>query len=175
MGIPINIATIATSRPALLQLHGSKEKGDIELQKAFSAGTLVEFTEKKRSHIGQIIDVEHKSNGGARYEIKDHEGHKHQIADKAINYAMALTPNDAKNLKHIFDTFQAAFEQPDTSLQNDLDISPELLEMAWEEALEEETHELTPNSLIENSFSCRFKDRSVQSLETYEKRHCPCF
>merc|ERR1711982_108551 len=95
------------------------------------------------------MGVEHKSNGGARYEIKDHGGHKHQIADKAINYAMAMTPNDAKNLKHIFDTFQAAFEQPDTSLQKDLDISPELLEMAWEEALEEETHELTPNSLIE--------------------------
>lgn len=133
------------------KLHGSKEKEAVQLQKAYTTGTLVEFSEKKRVRIGQIVNVEHKSNGGARYDLEDQDGHRFQIADKAINYAMPISPNDAKNLKHIFDTFAMALEEPDVDLQNDLDISPDLLEMAWEEALgqEETHHELTPNSLIE--------------------------
>jgi len=124
-------------------------KADVMQQKSYVTGTLVEFTEKKRVHMAEIINIEHKSNGGARYEVVDHDGHKFQIADKAVNYAIPISPSDAKNIKKIFDEFSAALEEPEAELRKDLDISPELLEMAWEEALEEESHELTPNSLIE--------------------------
>ena len=37
-------------------------------QKAVESGSFVEFVEKKRTHIGKIDAVEHKSSGGARYQ-----------------------------------------------------------------------------------------------------------
>jgi hypothetical protein len=129
-------------------LNGSKESGDVVLQKSFSPGTLVEFAEKKRTRVGKITSVEHKSNGGARYEVEDHDGHKYSIADKAINYAMPISPNEQRQGNQLFDEFAVALEEPEMELRRDLDISADLLEMAWEEALESESHELTPQSLI---------------------------
>ena len=37
-------------------------------QKAVESGSFVQFVEKKRTHIGKIDAVEHKSSGGARYQ-----------------------------------------------------------------------------------------------------------
>lgn len=130
-------------------LHGSKESGDVAMQQAFSIGTLIEFAEKKRVRVGKILSVEHKSNGGARYEVLDHDGHKFHIADKAVNYAVTIKPNEERQAKQIFDEFAAAFEEPDMELRKDLDISAEILEMAWEETLEDESHQLTAQSLID--------------------------
>ncbi len=119
------------------------------LQTSFSTGTLVEFSEKKRIHVGKITSVEHKRSGGARYEVIDHDGLKYSIADKAVNYAMSISPNDERNVNKLFDDFAHALEEPEMTLRRDLDISPDLLEIAWEEALESDSHELTPQSLID--------------------------
>jgi len=118
-------------------------------QPAYTPGTLVEFSEKKRVHTGKILSAANKSNGGSRYEVEDHDGHKFSIADKAVNYAMPFSPNDEKKIKQLFDEFAAALEEPEMELRSDLEISPELLEMAWEETLEDNAHELTPKSLVD--------------------------
>lgn len=157
----IRIPFLFSQASFLTQLHGAKE--DVVQQLAFTPGTLVEFTEKKRVHAGKILKVEHKSNGGARYEVEDHDGHKFKIADKAVNYAMKVPPNEERNIKHIFDTFNEALEEPRSKLQKDLDISADLLEMAWEEALEDDTHELTPDSLVELVHS-----HAASTLEAYK-------
>jgi hypothetical protein len=122
---------------------------DVTLQKSFSIGTLVEFNEKKRTHVGKIVAVEHKSNGGARYEVEDHDGHKFKIADKAVSYAMPIAPSEERKIKQLFDEFAAALEEPEMELRKDLDISPDLLEMAWAEALDSDSHQLTAPSLID--------------------------
>jgi len=145
-----NAFTVAPSKTAFCtKLNGSKDAGEVTLQRAFTTNTLVEFGEKKRVHVGKITSVEHKSNGGARYEVEDHDGHKFQIADKAINYAMKIAPDEERKIKQIFDQFAAVLVEPEMELRKDLDISPELLEMAWEEALESDSHELTALSLID--------------------------
>lgn len=144
-------------------LHASKDSVDAFLQRAFTPGTLVEFSEKKRAHVGRIINVEHKSNGDARYEIIDHDGKKFSIADKAVSYAMPNTPNDERRAKQLFDDFVSAFEESDFELRTDLDISPELLEMAWEEALQDESHEMTPNSLVDLIHS-----HTASTIESYK-------
>ena len=143
-------------------MHGSKE-ADVVQQVAFTTGTLVEFSEKKRLHAGKILKVEHKSNGGARYEVEAHAGYKFMIADKAVNYAMKVPPNEERNIKHIFDTFSEALVEPRSQLQKDLDISSDILEMAWEEALEDESHELTADSLVELVHS-----HTASTLEAYK-------
>lgn len=122
---------------------------DVTLQKSFSIGTLVEFNEKKRTHVGKIVAVEHKSNGGARYEVEDHDGHKFKIADKTVSYAMPIAPSEERKIKQLFDEFAAALEEPEMELRKDLDISPDLLEMAWAEALDSDSHQLTAPSLID--------------------------
>ena len=50
-------------------LYSKKDStGEVVNQQAFASGTFVEFVEKKRTHIGKIESVEHKSSGGARYQ-----------------------------------------------------------------------------------------------------------
>ena len=144
-------------------LHASKDSDDIVLQRSFTTGTLVEFSEKKRAHVGRIINVEHKSNGGARYDLIDHDGKKFSIADKAVTYAMPNAPNDDRKAKQLFDEFASAFEESDLELRKDLDISHELLEMAWEEALEDESHEMTAGSLIDLVHS-----HTASAIESYK-------
>ena len=111
---------------------------------------LVEFEEKKRTHIGKIESVEHKSSGGARYQIIDSEGKKWDMADKAILYSMPCSQL-SRQAETLFQEFCRAQDAPADTLQEELDISPELLEMAWEEVTAEEmkNHMLTASSLIE--------------------------
>mmetsp|Transcript_14781 Transcript_14781/g.23121 ORF Transcript_14781/g.23121 Transcript_14781/m.23121 type:complete len:226 (+) Transcript_14781:215-892(+) len=120
---------------------------DVVNQRAFAVGTFVEFHEKKRVHVGKIVSLEHKSNGGARYTVES-EGKNFNIADKAVDFAMACpnSPGQAEKLYHEFEEAQHASDQ---EIRSKLDISPELLEMAWQEAEENESHTLTPDSLIE--------------------------
>lgn len=123
------------------------KKDDVVQQRAFAVGTFVEFHEKKRVHVGKITSAEHKSNGGARYSV-DSEGKHYSIADKAIDYAIPCPTSPAQANK-LFHEFEEAQHASDKEIQSKLDISPELLEMAWEEAEEDESHTLTPNSLVE--------------------------
>lgn len=119
-------------------------------QQAFAIGTFVEFQEKKRTHIGKIETVEHKSSGGARYKIVDSEGKAFDVADKAVTYAMPC-PNAPGPAQKLFEQFVRAQDAPLDTLQQELEITPELLEMAWEETANEEneSNELTAASLIE--------------------------
>jgi len=163
--VQINAFMAPLEKPSFLtQTYGSKiSLDDVPQQKSLASGTIVEFIEKKRVHAGKIIAVQHKSNGAARYDVEDHDGHKFNIADKAVNYSMAISANEERNIMKIFDDFAAALEETETKLRSDLDISPELLEMAWEEKNEDESHELTPDHLINLIHS-----HAASKLETYK-------
>jgi len=135
---------------AAIPLYSSKQKDGDEVvqQKALPVGTFVEFEEKKRTHIGKVEEVEHKSTGGARYVI-DSEGKKFDVADKDVLYSMPC-PNSPGQADKLFQEFLRAQDAPADTLHEKLQITPELLEMAWEEAAEEEgDHLLTASSLIE--------------------------
>lgn len=119
---------------------------------SFSRRYLCEFEEKRRTHIGKITNVEHKSSGGARYRIVDAEGKKvFDVADKAVTYSMPC-PTSPAPAEKLFQEFSRAQDTPLDTIQQELDMSPELLEMAWEEAAEGEEsddHLVTAASLIE--------------------------
>jgi hypothetical protein len=120
---------------------------------AFPAGTFVEFEEKSRVHAGKISQIEHKSNGGARYVVVDAEGNTFNIADKEIRFAINA-PNAPKAAELLFNQFCQAQQESDEAIQKQLEISSELLELAWEESLENAESDdgggtLTPSKLIE--------------------------
>mmetsp|Transcript_16132 Transcript_16132/g.28172 ORF Transcript_16132/g.28172 Transcript_16132/m.28172 type:complete len:247 (+) Transcript_16132:13-753(+) len=120
---------------------------------ALPVGTFVEFEEKKRVHVGKISQQEHKSNGGARYVVVDDEGHQFNIADKAVHFSMN-PPNSPNAADKLFGEFCEAQKATEEDIQKELEISPELLELAWEEALESAemdgaTATLTPSNLVE--------------------------
>jgi len=119
-------------------------------QPAFATGSFVEFSEKKRTHVGKIETVEHKSSGGARYQVIDSEGKKFNVPDKDIRYSMAC-PNSPGQATKLYDEFCAAQEFVLPNIQEAIDVYPDLLEMTWEEAAaeENESHSLTPESFIE--------------------------
>ena len=134
-------------------------------QHAFTVGTLVEFEDKKRTRVGKITASEHKSNGGARYSVEDHDGKKFDIADKAVHYAMKITPDNERRVAALFDEFAVALEEDPADLEKDLEITGELLQMAWEEAIEDEdsAHEITAKSLVELIHA-----HSASALEAYK-------
>ncbi|MGK3748235.1 MAG: hypothetical protein ACI8RD_000526 [Bacillariaceae sp.] len=133
-------------------------------QPAFAVGTFVEFEEKKhRTHIGTITNIEHKSNGGTRYDVTDSDGKHFQIADKAVHFTM-VPPNSPGPANKLYQEFCDAQKASDDELQTQLDISPEILELAWEDALETaEDHDVTPNDLIELVHS-----HSASAIEKYK-------
>lgn len=141
-------------------LHSSKNEGGGDPQ-AFPVGTFVEFEEKKRTHIGKIDSVEHKSSGGTRYSVIDSEGKQYGIPDKAILFSMPC-PNSPGKADKLFQDFCRAQDAPADTLQEELDISPALLEMAWEEATEDENHLVTAASLIES-----VQGHAASAMETY--------
>lgn len=77
----------------------------------------------------------------------DSEGHKFNIPDKDVRYSMAC-PNSPGQATKLYEDFCQAQDTPLKSIQEAIDVSPELLEMAWEEA-SEESEELTPASFID--------------------------
>lgn len=96
-------------------------------------GTFVEFEEKKRLHAGRIEQTEHKSNGGARYVVADAGGHHYNIPDRAVQFAMH-PPNTPGAAGRLFEDFCAAQRASEQDLQAALDVTPEILQLAWEEA-----------------------------------------
>jgi hypothetical protein len=125
----------------------------------------VEFQEKNRIHVGKIDSVEHTAGGVARYSVIDSENHKYDVADKAVLYSMPC-PNSPAQADKLFDDFCRAQDAPSITLQEELDISPELLQMAWEEcaAEDDETsdHMMTADSLVELVHS-----HAASSIERY--------
>jgi hypothetical protein len=125
-----------------------KTSEDTPQQLAFPIGTFVEFEEKKREHIGKISQIEHKSNGSARYQVIDSEGKHYEIADKAVHFVM-YPPNSPGAASKLFDEFVKAQCASEEDLQTKLDISPEYLEIAWEESNASEDSILTADQLVE--------------------------
>ena len=135
---------------------------------ALAVGTFVEFEEKKkRVHIGKVTEVETKSNGGARYNVEDSDGHRFSIADKAVHFHIT-PPNSPGPANELYRQFVEAQQASEDELQSKLDISPDILELAWEEALEYEElsgeHEgMTPTQLIELIHS-----HAASAIEDYQ-------
>lgn len=73
-------------------------------------------------------------------------------------------PNSPGQATKLYDEFCAAQDTPVASLQEAIDVSPELLEMAWEEAAEEEegSHSLTAASFVE-----LVQGHAASSMEKY--------
>lgn len=126
--------------------NGDDEKAPVVQKFALSVGTLVEFGEKSRTHVGKILSVDHKSNGNNRYNVEDHDGKVYHIADKAVSFSMS-TSNSAGDAEKLFLAFTSAQAMPEKSLREQLEVSPDLMEMAWEEATE--GTELTPSQFID--------------------------
>ena len=106
-----------------------------------TVGTFVEFQEKKRVHVGKIESAERKSSGGeVRYRVIDSEGHKFGVPDKAILYSMPC-PNSPGQATKLYDEFCTAQEAPLLTLQEDLGVTSDLLEMVWEEAAAEDSED----------------------------------
>ena len=82
--------------------------------------------------------------------VIDSEGKKFNIPDKDVRYSMPC-PNSPGQATKLYDEFIAAQDTSLPSIQKAIDITPDLLEMAWEEAAEGEgeEHNLTPASFIE--------------------------
>jgi hypothetical protein len=130
--------TTTTSRRAVSFLLASNKKSVEEQQgttsTTFAVGTLVEFEEKNRIHVGKVQQATHKT-GGSRYEVTDREGKMyHNIEDKAVHFAMPV-PNTPKAAEQLFVDFCNAQEATEDQLQEILEINPELLELAWEDAV----------------------------------------
>ena len=111
---------------------------------------MVEFEEKKRVHIGTILTSDHKSSGGARYKIEDTHGKTFDIADKAVTFSTPA-PTSPKKFDELLTQLAAAQEASEEELCAKLDVSADLLEMAWEDAADEESssHELTAKSFVQ--------------------------
>lgn len=144
--------TLKTTSSFLGSKKDSDDDGVVQAS-IFPVGTFVEFEEKSRVHAGKIAQTEQKSNGGARYVVIDSEGHHFNIADKEIHFAIH-PPNAPKAAEQLFDQFCLAQQASEDAIQKELEISSELLQLAWEEALEnaesdEGADTLTPGKLIE--------------------------
>ena len=157
-----------TERTCLHRLQAKKNPEDAAPKASLPVGTFVEFEEKQhRVHIGKIADVEHKSNGGTRYSVEDSEGHRFNIADKAVHFSIN-PPNSPGPANKLYLDFVEAQQASEDELQSKLDISPEILELAWEEALEYEEisgehNGVTPDQLIELVHS-----HAASAIEKYQ-------
>lgn len=86
-------STISPVKTSLFSKN-SESGDDVVQQQAFTVGTFVEFEEKKREHIGKIARTEHKSNGGARYQVVDNEGKKKgtRLASSPLTCSLMTKP-----------------------------------------------------------------------------------
>jgi hypothetical protein len=160
---------LVKQRPTFVILSSTDGAADTDeevvLQKAFPVGTLVEFEEKSRVHMGKIISVNHKANGKPRYDVEEYpSGDKFDVADKEISFSLPA-PKSAKQADDLLKELDTAQSMPDEELNEELDISPELLAMAWEEVEdgEDDEREIKAKDLIELVHSTK-----ADGIEKYE-------
>jgi hypothetical protein len=129
-------------------LSNKQADDEANVAPAFAVGTFVEFEENNRVHIGKISQQEHKSNGSAAlYQVTDNTGKTYShIPGKAVHFAMH-PPNIPGAASKIFDKFLSAYKLSEEDIYARLELSQELLELAWKETSEED--DLTPAKLIE--------------------------
>jgi hypothetical protein len=157
-----------TRNKCSIKLDAKKDSEDLSSKPTLAVGTFVEFEEKKhRIHIGKVVEVGHKINGGTRYNVEDSDGHRFNIADKAVHFSIN-PPNSPGPANQLYREFIEAQKASEDELQSKLDISPEILELAWEESLEYEEmigehNGLTPDKLIELCHS-----HTASAIEKYQ-------
>jgi len=133
----------------------------------FAAGGFVEFVEKKRTHIGKIDTAEHKSSGSSRYQVIDSEGKKFDVPDKDILYFIPC-PNTPGEASKLYDEFCEAHDDMSLrSIQLAIDMTPDLLVMAWEEAADESEEGSSSNLLTPASFIELVHAHTATALEKY--------
>ena len=143
-----------TPKKCSVHLHAKKSSNDLAPMPDLPVGTFVEFEEKQhRVHIGKIAEVGHKMKGGTRYTVEDSDGHRFNIAEKAVHFSIN-PPNSPGPANQLYREFIEAQKASVDELQSQLQISPDILELAWEEALEYgeivgEHKGVTPDQLIE--------------------------
>lgn len=121
-------------------LFSTKEETEVQQQHALTKGSIVEFEEKGRKHIGTIQSAEHNANGKARYTIVVQDGeveHKYDVADKEVLFSTPR-PTNEKQAVALIASFLEVQEAEESVLLQKLGVTPELLEMAWEETIYEE-------------------------------------
>lgn len=147
--------------------HSNDAKEQVVQKQAISKGSICEFEEKKRVHVGRVTTSEHKSNGDVRYTVEDPEGNSFSVSAKQIHFAV---PSEGKSEK-VLKEFDVALKQSNAELQKVLDIDPEVLELSWESAVEDDAnHVVTAKSFIDLVHS-----RAPSSgLETYRAWRLLC-
>lgn len=136
---------------------------DIQRQQTLPIGTVVEFEEKGRHHIGTIASAEHNASGKARYQVIDTEGSKMDVADKQVTF-WTPGPSNNKKAEHLLMELASVQDAPEEILCQKLDVTPDLLEMAWEETADEDhpSHELTAKSFVKLIHS-----KAASAMEEY--------
>lgn len=142
-------------------LHAKKGGDEAFHPTVYPVGTFIEFEEKSRDHVGKITKMDHTTSGTTRYHVMDQDGKQYEIADKAVQFAIH-PPNSPVASEKLFEDFVAAHDASESSLQSQLSISPEVLEIAWEEFSETEDHLLTPSALVDLVHS-----HTASALEKY--------
>ena len=99
-----------TNPPKILQSKKDSNDGLVK-HASFGVGTFIEFAEKKhtdRIHVGTVTNVQHKSNGGALYDVTDADNKQYKnVAEKAIHFVMN-PPNSPGPAQQLFREFCAA-------------------------------------------------------------------
>ena len=151
------------------QKHNDNAKEEVVQKQALTKGSFCEFEEKKRHHVGKIVESEHVGSGNVRYTVQDPEGKSFKIAAKQIAFSCSAPANDKAAEKMLAD-FDAAMAASPKELRSALDVDAETLELAWEAAAEDPDHPLTAKSFIDLVHS-----RSPKSaLETYQSWRLLC-
>jgi hypothetical protein len=168
MSLTLIIVSSSCQRDSFCTRIASAKDADIERNHpVFPPGTIVEFTEKNREHVGKIIELERKKNSGAtRYDVEEFPSGKHfSIADKEVTFTIPA-PTNIKQADKLLEQLEHAHAISEEELSKELDLTPELLEMAWEESTATDGgHEevLTPNQLVELVHS-----HKANHIEKYE-------
>jgi hypothetical protein len=118
--------------------------------------SIVEFHDAKHgsgacpSVLGLIKGIEHKAKGGARLKVVDASGTVHMVPEKSIHVNLGCYKGKLVEPEAILADYQSVLELEPTKIG----VEPDVLEMAWELASEEDKTSVSPRylfSLIDDS------------------------
>lgn len=88
------------------------------------------------------------------------------IPDKDVKYCMTC-PNSPGQAEKLYNEFCKAQDSPIKSIESEIDVSGELLQMAWEEAAEESENESSSQNLTPASFIELVHAHAASAMEKY--------
>ena len=88
------------------------------------------------------------------------------IPDKDVKYCMTC-PNSPGQAEKLYNEFCKAQDSPIKSIEDEIDVSAELLQMAWEEAAEESEQESSSRNLTPASFIELVHAHAASAMEKY--------